>query len=149
METSANLKCHKKSANLQITSSHSRRSPKHWYWKIVEEFRLKFTKFKHVDQLVRDDSSLTLVKGFTLGCIVYFYLFKASVSQNKRPQRFFPSLESPSWIPHGEPPDEIGRLVRVRNLCLIYLWLYPSWSDGYNVWNACTVSYEAVPSPSN
>ena len=48
---------------IQITSRHSRRSPKHWYyWKIVSEFRLKCTKFNHVDQLVRDNSSLTLVK---------------------------------------------------------------------------------------
>ena len=83
---------------IQIAWSHSRRSPKHWYyWKIVEEFLLKCTKFKHVDKLVRDNSSL---KCFTLGCIVYFYLFKASVSQNNRPQRFFPSLSLellPAW----------------------------------------------------
>ena len=101
-------------------SLYSTLKKKHWYyWKIVEEFLLKRTKFKHVDQLARDNSSLTLVKGchlwlksqkcFILGCIVYFYLFKASVSQNKRPQRFFPSrslellpawaaiLDSPWW----------------------------------------------------
>ena len=95
-------------------SLYSTLKKKHWYyWKIVEEFLLKRTKFKHVDQLARDNSSLTLVKGchlwlksqkcFILGCIVYFYLFKASVSKKKRPQRFFPSghlsfcpLEPPS-----------------------------------------------------
>ena len=33
----------------------------------------------------------------------------------------FCPLEPPFWIPHGEPPDEIGRLLRVRNLCLLYL----------------------------
>ena len=45
---------------IQITSvSHWTRSPEHWYyWKIVEEFRLKCTKFKQVDQLVRDNLSL-------------------------------------------------------------------------------------------
>ena len=31
----------------------------------------------------------------------------------------FCPLEPPSWIPHGEPPDEIGRLLRVRNICLL------------------------------
>ena len=120
---------------IQITSSHSRRSPKHWYyWKIVKEFCLKCTKFKHVDQLVTDtDSSSTLVKGGHLWLklskmlysgmyCLFIYLSSAPQSFSHRDHLSFCPLEPPSWISHGEPPDEIGRLLRVRNLCLLYLW---------------------------
>ena len=143
METSANLKS-------QVTwTGKSLYSTLWYYWKIVEEFCLKCSKFKQVDQLVRDNLSLTLVKGghlwlklskcFTLGCIVYFYLFKISVSQNKRPQRFFPSrslellpawaaiLDSPWWATRR---NRAGRLLRVRNLCLLYLCVYRYCSFG-------------------
>ena len=102
---------------IQITSSHSRRSPKHWYWKIVEEFRLKFTKFKHVDQLVRDNSSLTLVKGAHLwlklskmlysGMYCLFLFIQSIIFPKQRPQRFFKSrsLELlPAWAAMLDSP---------------------------------------------
>ena len=87
------------------------------------------------DQLVRDNSSSTLVKGghlwLKLSTMLYsgmYCLFLQSISFPKQaPTKVFSHcghlsfcpLEPPSWIPHGEPPDEIGRLLRVRNLCLL------------------------------
>ena len=111
METSANLKSQVtrmgkvtystlKKKFIQITSSRSRCSPKYWYyWKIVEEFRLKCTKFKQVDQLVRENSSLTLVKGghvwLKLSKMLYsrmycLFLFIRSISfQKQAPTKVF------------------------------------------------------------
>ena len=72
-----------------------------YYWKIFEEFRLKCTKFKQVDQLVRDNSFLTLVKGghlcLKLSKMLYFgmyclFLFIRSISwrsQKQAPTKIF------------------------------------------------------------
>ena len=111
----------------------------------MEEFRLKCTKFKHVDQLVRDNSSLTrssLAKTLK-NALLWDILSISTYSKHQFPKTSahkgffhrghfsFCPLEPPSWILHGEPPDEIGRLLRVRNLCLLYLCLLQLATSGF------------------